>query len=99
MRDLSQVVIALLARNPNHDGHGERDNRNAREPPLPSYNNQNRPLAYDEDDNEDDEYEEGVHRGYHGLVREHACDNQEEFHGSTFFQWRCYYRRVFGLDH
>ena len=77
MRDLPQAIIALLARNPNHDGHGERDNRNARDPPLPSYNNQNRPLAYDEDDNEDDEYEEHIHGGYRGPVRECARDNQE----------------------
>ena len=75
MRDLQQAVVALLAKNPNHDAHGERDSRNAREPLLRGYNNRNRPLAYDKDDNEDDEYEEDVHRGYRGPVREHACDN------------------------
>lgn len=77
MCDLQQGVAALLARNPNHDGHGERNNRNMHEPLIYGYNNRNRPLAYDEDYNEDDEYEEHVHEGYCGLVREHARDYQE----------------------
>ncbi|KAL0014858.1 hypothetical protein SO802_001927 [Lithocarpus litseifolius] len=77
MCDLQQVVVALLARNPNHDGRGGRDNKNVREPPLRGYNNRNRPPAYDEDDSEDDEYEEHVHGGYRGPVRELARDNQQ----------------------
>ena len=40
-------------------------------------NNRKRSLAYDEDYNEDDEYEEDVHGGHCGLVREHAHHNQE----------------------
>lgn len=63
MCDLQQEVTALLTRNPNHDGHGERDNRNTCEPLLCGCNNRNRPLTYDKDDNEDDEYEEDIHGG------------------------------------
>ena len=74
MCDLQQAVATLLARSPNRDGHGECNNRNAREPPIHGLNNQNRSPAYDEDYNED-EYEEDVHGGYCGLLREHACDN------------------------
>lgn len=77
MCNLQQAVAALLARNPNHDGHAECDNRIMCEPLLRGYNNQNRPPTYDKDDNEDDESEEDVHEGYRGLVRKHACDNQE----------------------
>ena len=72
-----QAVVTLLVRNHNHDGHGECDNWNTSEPPLHGYNNQNRPPAYDKDDSEDDEYEENVHGGYRGLVRERDHDNQE----------------------
>ena len=77
MCDLPQAIAALLTRNPNHDSHGEHDNRNAHEPPLPGYNNRNRPLAYDKDDNEDDEYKEHIHGGYCDPIRERAYDNQE----------------------
>lgn len=66
MRDLEQAIATLLARNPNHDGHGQCNNKNTHEPPLHGYNNQNRPSTYDKDDG----YEEDVHGGYYGPVRE-----------------------------
>ena len=75
MWDLQQAVAALLGKNYNHDGYGERDNKNACEPPLHGYNNWNRPPTYDKDDSEDDEYEKDVHGGYRGPIREHARDN------------------------
>ena len=77
MRNLQQAVVTFLAKNPYHDGHSERDNRNTREPPLHGYNNRNRPPVNDENGSDNDEYEEDVHGQYRGSIRENASDNQE----------------------
>lgn len=75
MHNLQQVIVVLLARNPNHDGNGQCNNTVTLL--LMALTIGIGPPIYDEDNREEDDYTEDVLGRRRGLIRDCVLDNLE----------------------